>query len=55
MKSLRQLFTFGLLIAAGSYAYGITDYERRIVAAVLTLEAGNQQEEGMRAVFFQET
>ena len=28
----------------------ISDYEKRIIAAVLTLEAGNQKEEGMRAV-----
>ena len=45
------MITFGLLVvAAATQAYGISDYERRIIAAVVTLEAGSQKEEGMRAV-----
>ena len=51
MKQLKYIITLGLLVAGTAIqAYGISDYERRIVAAVVTLEAGNQQEEGMRAV-----
>ena len=51
MYKIKHLLILGLIIFATSVqSYGISDYERRIIAAVLTLEAGNQEEEGMKAV-----